>query len=60
MYNKIDVYINKVYAFSTRQYPTCRAVVKEIRARKHIIVASIPAHYVTVYDYDTVKAVYAK
>lgn len=60
MYNKIDVYINKEYVFSTRQYPTCRAVVKEIRARKHIVVASIPAHYMTVYDYDTVKAVYAK
>ena len=59
-YKKIDVYINGEYKFSTKAYPTCDACIKEIRARKHLEIASIPTKYLTVYDYDTVKAVYAK
>lgn len=60
MYKKINVYINGEYAFSTNKYPSCKSVVNEIRARKHLEIASIPNKYMTVYDYDVVKAVYDK
>ena len=59
MYKKIDVYVNGVYQFSTNHYRTLRDVIREIRAVKHLQIASIPNRYLTVYDYDTVKAVYA-
>ena len=60
MYKKIDVYVNGKYEFSTNRYKTCKEVIKEIRAKKHLVIASIPENrYLTVYDYDEVKAVYA-
>lgn len=60
MYKKIDVYVNGKYEFSTNRYKTCKEAIKEIRATKHITIASIPEdRYLTVYDYDNVKAVYA-
>ena len=59
MYRKIDVYVNGVYQFSTNHYRTLRDVIREIRAVKHLQIASIPSRYLTVYDYDTIKAVYA-
>ena len=60
MYRKIDVYVNGGYQFSTRQYPSCKACLKHIRTTKHLEIASIPNRYLTVYDYDKVKVVYAK
>lgn len=59
MYRKIDIYVNGVYQFSTTHYRTLRDVIREIRAAKHLMIASVPNRYLTVYDYDTVKAVYA-
>lgn len=60
MYRKIDVYVNGIYQFSTTHYRTLRDVVKHIRSVKHVLIGSIPNHkYLTVYDYDKVKAVYA-
>ena len=60
MYRKIDVYVNGEYQFSTRKYPSCKDCLKHIRAVKHLEIASIPTRYLTVYDYDKVKVVYAK
>lgn len=58
---KIDVYVNGVYAFSTTQRKTCKDVVNHIRATKHLVIASVPENkYLTVYDYDTIRAIYAK
>ena len=59
MYRKINVYINGEYKFSTTHYRTLRDVVKHIRAVKHIMISSVPNQWLTVYDYDKVKAVYA-
>lgn len=60
MYRKINVYINGEYKFSTTHYRTLRDAVKHIRAVKHIMIASTPTNqWLTVYDYDKVKAVYA-
>lgn len=56
MYKKIDIYINGVYTFSTNKYKTCREVVDHLRAVKHIMVASIPNKYITIYDYDKITA----
>ena len=61
MYRKIDIYINGVYEFSTNIYPTCKQAIKEIRAKKHIEIASIPKNrFITVYDYDKISAHYVK
>ena len=61
MNRKIDVYVNGVYEFSTTQYKTCKEVVNHIRAAKHLVIASVPENkYLTVYDYDTIRATYAK
>lgn len=61
MYPKINVYINGIYQFSTTHYPTIKALKEHIRAVKHLIIASAPyPKYLTVYDYDKVKAFYAK
>lgn len=61
MYRKIDIYINGIYAFSTNKYKTCKEAIKEIRNKKHLEIASIPqSRYMTVYDYDTIRAKYAK
>ena len=61
MNRKIDVYVNGVYMFSTTQYENCKRVVNHIRATKHIVIASVPENkYLTVYDYDTIRARYAK
>lgn len=58
---KIDVYVNGVYEFITTQYKTCRDVVNHVRATKHLVIASMQDNkYLTVYDYDTIRAVYAK
>jgi hypothetical protein len=58
---KIDVYINGVYEFSSTQYKSCKELVNHIRATKHIVIASVPeSRYLTVYDYDTIRAMYAK
>lgn len=58
---KIDVYINGVYEFSSTQYKSCKELVNHIRATKHIVIASVPENrYLTVYDYDTLRAMYAK
>ena len=59
MYRKINVYVNGVYQFSTNHYRTLRDVIREIRAVKHLQIARIPNRFLTVYDYDIVKAVYA-
>jgi hypothetical protein len=59
MYKKIDIYVNGKYEFSTNRYKSCKEAIKEIRATKHITIASIPDRYLTIYDYDKVKAVYA-
>lgn len=56
MYRKIDVYINGNYVFSTNKFKTCKDVIKHVRAVKHLEIASIPTKYITVYDYDTIKA----
>jgi hypothetical protein len=56
MYKKIDVYVNGVYQYSTNKYKTCRDAIKDARATKHILIASIPNRYLTIYDYDTVTA----
>lgn len=58
MYKKINVYINGKYEFSTNAYKTCQDVVREIRSTKHITIASIPNRYITVYDYDKIRASY--
>lgn len=60
MHKKIDVYVNGEYQFSTTQYRTLRDVIRHIRAANHIMIASLPPKYLTVYSYDKVKAVYAK
>jgi hypothetical protein len=58
---KIDVYINGVYEFSSTQYKSCKELVNHIRATKHLVIASVPENkYLTVYDYDTIRAMYAK
>lgn len=58
---KIDVYINGVYEFSSTQYKSCKELVNHVRAVKHITIASVPApRNITVYDYDTIRAVYAR
>jgi hypothetical protein len=58
---KINVYVNGVYEFSTTQYKTCKDVINHIRATKHLVIASMPDNkYLTVYDYDTIRAMYAK
>lgn len=57
MYDKIDVFVNGKYCFSTNQYRTCKEVLAHIRAVKHICIASAPKNkYVTIYDYDKVTA----
>lgn len=59
MYKKINVYVNGKYEFSTNRYKTCKEVLEDIRATKHITIASLPAaRYLTVYDYDKVRASY--
>ena len=60
MYKKIDVYVNGVYQYSTNKFKTCEAAVKEARNTKHIVIASIPTRYLTIYDYDKVTARYSK
>lgn len=61
MYRKIDIYVNGVYEFSTNHYPNCKTCVSEIRAKKHLEIASLPKpRYMTIYDYDKVTARYAK
>ncbi len=60
MNKKIDVYVNGVYEFSTNKFPTCNACLAEIRAAKHLEIASVPkTRYMTIYDYDKVTARYA-
>lgn len=59
MYKKINVYVNGKYEFSTNRYKTCEEALKDIRATKHITIASLPiTRYLTVYDYDNVRASY--
>ena len=60
MYKKINVYINGVYEFSTNRYRTCKDCIRTLRATKHIEVASIPTRFLTIYDYDTIRATYAR
>jgi|GEM_PF-6655638 len=61
MYRKIDVYINGEYQFSTKCYQNIKSLVKHIRAVKHINIASLPdTKWLTVYDYDKIRAVYAE
>ncbi len=60
-YKKIIVRINGKDEFSTTSYPNCEAVIAHIRAAKHIEIPSTPRNrYLTVYDYDTLSARYAK
>lgn len=60
MNKKIDVYVNGIYEFSATQYESCKQVVNHIRSTKHLVVASVPENkYLTVYDYDTIRARYA-
>jgi hypothetical protein len=54
MYRKIDVFVNGIYQFSTTRYKTAKELINHIRAVKHLYIASIPARYLTVYDYDKV------
>lgn len=56
MYKKINIFINGRYAFSTCKYRTCSEAVKDFRATKHIFIG--PGEYITIYDYDTIKATY--
>ena len=58
MYKKINVYINGKYEFSTNAYRTCKDVIRMIRNTKHIHIASMPDRYITVYDYDKIRATY--
>ena len=61
MNRKINVYVNGIYEFSTTQYENCKQVVNHIRATKHLVIASVPENrYLTVFDYDTIRATYAK
>lgn len=60
MYRKINIYINGEYSFSACKYKNCKTAIAEIRATKYIEIASIPIRYVTIYDYDKIKARYAK
>lgn len=53
---KIRVYINGEYEFTTTKYRTCKECIKDLRATKHIMIASIPDRYLTIYDYDKVIA----
>lgn len=56
MYPTIRVYVNGEYAFTTRSYPSCKILLKEIRCTKHLSIA-IPGgfRHLTVYDYDNVE-----
>ena len=58
MHKKINVYINGVFSFSTNKYKTCTECIKDIRNTKHLYIASVPDKYITVYDYDEVRATY--
>ena len=60
MYKKIDVYVNGKYEFSTNRYRTCKEAKEDIRAIKHLVIASIPTKHLTVYDYDKLSCRYAK
>ncbi len=60
MYKKINIFINGRYTFSTCKYRTCSEAVKDLRATKHVMIASIPNKYITIYDYDTIKATYRR
>lgn len=55
---KINVYVNGKYEFSTNKFRTIRELKRHIRAVKHIEVESVPKRYLTVYDYDTLRAVF--
>lgn len=57
MYRKINVFVNGAYEFSTNAYESCTELIKEIRARKHLGIVN--GRYLTVYDYDTLRAKYA-
>ena len=55
MYKKLDVYVNGKYEFSTNRYRTPRELRNDIRAVKHLEIASVPnTKYLTVYDYDKI------
>ena len=58
MNKTIRVYINGIYIFSTNKYKTCKECIKDIRNTKHLYITSIPDRYITVYEYDRVKASY--
>lgn len=61
MYKKIDVFVNGKKEFSTNKYKSCKEALKDIRATKHIVIASLPNNrYLTIYDYDKLSAHYAK
>ena len=59
MYKKIDVYVNGVYQYSTTKFRTCKDAVKEARGTQHLVIASVPTRYLTIYDYDKVTARYS-
>lgn len=59
MYKKINIYVNGRYEFSTNRYKTCKEAVKDLRATKHIRIASLPKdRFLTIYDYDKIRASY--
>lgn len=58
MYRKINIYINGEYVFTTSKYKNCKVAIQEIRNTKHLYIASIPGRYITVYDYDKIRAAY--
>ena len=60
MKRKIRVFINGEYQFTTTHFRTIADVIRHIRAVKHLDIASAPNHkYLTVYDYDKIRGVYA-
>ena len=42
MHKKIDIYLNGAYLCTTNQAKTCKEAVEKIKAKKQIIVASVP------------------
>ena len=59
-FNKIRVYKNKEYIYTTNEFKTCKEAVEDCRSRKKIKVSSIPDYVVTINESDKITARFKK
>lgn len=58
---KINVYVNGEYLFSTNRYERCKDVLKYVKNRNKIIIASVPKDKEYIYNgKDNIKAYFER